>query len=66
MATLVPDDAFFGPHDAKIMPKNTYQNQVSRENNDAKPKTTLVFNDGFFWIARYLNDDKKNYQIQTT
>ena len=38
----------FGPHDAKMMPKKTYQNQASRENKDAKTKTTLVSNDAFF------------------
>ena len=56
----------FGPHDAKMMPKKTYQNQASRENKDAKTKTILVSNDAFFWISRCQNEDKKAHKIKTT
>ena len=38
----------FGSHDAKIMPKKTYQNQALKETKDAKTKTNLVFIDVTF------------------
>ena len=54
----------FGSHDAQMMLKKTYQNQASKETNDAKTKTVLVYDDAYFWISRCKMMQKKLTKIR--